>query len=260
MKIAHLIGISGTRFDNSEGEEKYRKWARGAYSHMLLEKTPLMGIDQCVVLPKKPDLSIVHVNSFENLERFLSYAHSPEREAYYKDIHATWGKTMERVWQVIYQVVKRFDNGSDTLPGINNHAGGNTFHETIYSEENAPVILLRGLGLSSGDWEKYDAWVNEWAYEVYIPVLMKIPGVIEYNRCWLSNIGWYGTPPKVSASEDPSYPQDLAIIYFENLKAYQAYQNSKGLAAFEKNLAAEFPSGLNYKWNVVCQLLGHWTR
>lgn len=261
MKNAHLIGISGTRFDNSEDEEKYLKWTQGAYSHMLLENTPLMGIDQCFVLERKPNYpKIVHLNFQEDLEGFLSYAHSPERDAYYKDIHASWGKTMERVWQVIYQVVKRFETSSDTLPEINDNADGKTYHEKVYSDDDAPIILLKGLGLSGGDWEKYDAWINEWGYEVYIPVLMKIPGVIEYNRCWLSNIGWFGSPPKSGASGDPNYPQDLSIIYFENLKAYNVFQNSKGLAAFEKNLAAEFPGGLNYKWDVTCQLLARWTR
>ena len=260
MKNAHLIGISGTNFSNIEDEEKFLKWCSGAYSHMLLENTSNMRIDQCFVLDIRSDYpKIVHLNFFENLEEFASYAHSPERAAYYKDIYASWGKTIDRSIQVIYQVVKRFNNEEQATPK-SGKSEAKTFQEDIYQEENAPVILLKGLGLSGEEWGKYDAWVNEWAYEVYIPVLMKIPGVIEYNRCWLSNIGWFGSPPKPGASEDTKYPQDLSIIYFENVKAYNIFQNSKGLAAFDKNLAAEFPGGLQSKWDIAYQLHARWTR
>ena len=260
MDNAHLIGITGTKFDNKEDEEKYDKWANGAYGPMLLNTT-LMGINRCLVLEEEPEYpKYITLNCTKNLEGFLTYAHSTERDAYYKDIRATWGNKMERPWQVVYQIAKRFENGSDALNEGKENADRNAVQEKEYTSENAPIIQLKGLSLSAGDWEKYDAWVNEWGYDVYIPMLLKVPGVTEYSRCWLSNVGWFGAPPKPGVSEDPKYPQDLSIIYFENVKAYQNFRKSKELAAFEKNLAAEFPGGLSYKWDVACRLFRRWTK
>jgi hypothetical protein len=128
-----------------------------------------------------------------------------------------------------------------------------------YVPANAPVILLYGAGFSPDDWDKYHNWFNEWGYSVYVPMLMKVPGVTEYSRWWLTNIDGM-TTPKPGVTENSEYPQDLSIIYFENLKAYQNFEKSREFAAFRKTLAAEFPNGLNYKWNVVYRLTGRWTK
>ena len=129
-----------------------------------------------------------------------------------------------------------------------------------FSDGNEPVMLLRGFGLSPDEWEWYDAWVNEWGYDVYIPMLLKVPGVTEYGRWWLSNVRWEGLSPRPGVTENPEYPQDLSIIQFENLKAYQTFRKSKELAAFDQNLSHAFPGGLNYKWNVAFRLMRRWSR
>jgi hypothetical protein len=185
---------------------------------------------------------------YRNLEDYFASGRTPEYAAYSKDIETTFGGRYERVWNTPYMLVKRLKNEALTYN-----------KNKDYTPENAPVILLYGAGLSPDEWEKYHIWFNEWGYPVYLPVLLKVPGVIEYSRWWLSNIR-SRMPPKPNIPEDPKYPQDLSIIYFENLKAYQNFEKSREFAAFNKNLASEFPNDLTYRWNVVYRLTGRWTK
>jgi hypothetical protein len=97
-------------------------------------------------------------------------------------------------------------------------------------------------------------------YQVYIPLLLKNPGLIEYSRCWLSNISRRNQKPKPSTIMNLEYPQDLSIIYFENLRAYQNFLKSKELEAYNKTLEAAFPSGLNYKWDNAFRLFRRWSK
>jgi hypothetical protein len=108
--------------------------------------------------------------------------------------------------------------------------------------------------------DKSWSWVNDWGYDVYIPMLLKVPGAIEYSRWWLSNVGYLGVTPRLGVTENPEYPQDLSIIYFENMKAYQNFCKSKELEVFDQNMKNAFPGGLNYKWNVAYRLMRRWSR
>ena len=216
---------------------------------MLVAKTPYAGTEHYQIVQEKAGYPFSFTLSyFHNLEDRLDAIRSPEYIAYEKDLEASWGGKFERRWSTLYQLVKRLKNEALTFD-----------KNKDYKPENAPVLLLYGASLSPDDWEKYHNWFNDWGYPVYLPVLLKVPGVIEYCRLWLTNIQ-RRTPPKPGVSENPNYPQDLTIIYFENLKAYQNFEKSREFAAFKKNLAAEFPNGLNYKWNVVYRLTGRWTK
>jgi hypothetical protein len=128
-----------------------------------------------------------------------------------------------------------------------------------FQENEAPIVLVKGLGLSSDIWEKYDIWFKEWGYKIYVPLLLKIPGLIEYCRCWLSNIR-RDPLPKPNTTTNPDHPQDLSLIYFENLKAYQTYLKSKELEAYNQNLAVAFPNGLNYKWDAAFRLMNRFSK
>lgn len=249
MDNTHLLSITAYDFQNTEDREKYIKWRDGAYAPMLVSSTPTAGVENYQILQEKAEYPFTFsIGYFQNLEDRLDVIRTPEYIAYQKDLEASWGSKYKYRWQTLYHVVKRLKN--DKL----------IFDEhKDYTPENAPVILLYGAGLSTEEWEKYHIWFNEWGYPVYLPVLLKVPGVIEYSRWWLSNIR-NRMPPKPNMSEDPKYPQDLSIIYFENLKAYQNFEKSREFAAFNKTLAAEFPNGLNYKWNVVYRLTGRWTK
>jgi hypothetical protein len=55
-------------------------------------------------------------------------------------------------------------------------------------------------------------------------------------------------------------PSNLSIMYFENLKSYEAYTKSQELVIYQKALRTVFPAGLNYKWYVQYQLDRNWRK
>ncbi len=249
MDDAYLINFLAYKFQNIGDQEKYIKWRDGAYAPMLISTNTAIAHEHYRIVHENPDYPLTFTLTLcRSLEDHLATGRSPEYAAYNKDIETTFGGRYERIWSTPYMLVKRLKNEALTYD-----------KNKDYTPENAPVILLYGASLSPDEWDKYHNWFNDWGYPVYLPVLLKVPGVIEYSRWWLSNIR-SRMPPKPNISEDPKYPQDLSIIYFENLKAYQNFEKSREFAAFNKTLAAEFPNGLNLKWNVVYRLTGRWTK
>jgi len=173
MFDAHLIRISGLNFDSRESEEKFDKWQAGAYAPMLLSVRE-EGLDQYIDTGEKPGYPRkIFLGYYANLENFLTYARSAERNAYYNDTLKTWGDKIERLWGVLYQVVRRFESKQSTVNNVNvDHKPSNIqMHER--SQRDAPVVLLRGLSLATTQWDKYDNWMREWAYDVYFPCFSK---------------------------------------------------------------------------------------
>jgi hypothetical protein len=249
MDDAHIVDISALVFQDPDDAGNFAKWGAGAYTPMMMSLKSMLGTEAHRLVEKSPNYpESVPFMYFRNIEDYENVMHSPEWTAYLKDIEATWGGKFERVWNSLYVLVKRMKNEALTFDKNAN-----------YLEQNAPVVLLSGVGLSPNDWEKYDSWFNDWGYSIYIPALLRVPGVVEYSRWWLTNIRRM-SPPKPGLTEDPKYPQDLSIIYFENLRGYQKFESSREYAAFRKALAAEFPDGLTYRWNVTYRLISRSTK
>jgi hypothetical protein len=243
MENAHIVDISALVFQNPDDAGKFQKWGEGAYTPMMMTLKSFLGTEGHRLVAKNPDYpESLPFMFFKSIEDYENAMHSPEFTAYLKDIEATWGGKFERVWNSLYVRVKRMGNESSLEKNAS------------YLEQNAPVVLLSGVGLSPNDWERYDAWFNEWGYAIFVPALLRVPGVIEYSRWWLTNIRRI-SPPKPGLTEDAKYPQDLAIIYFESLKAYEKFESSREYAGFRKALAAEFPNGLTYRWNVAYRIM-----
>jgi hypothetical protein len=246
----HIIGISAFDFQSIEDREKYIKWRGGAYTPMIMAKTAYAGIEHYQVVTENRDYPFTFtLTYFQNLEDRLNSLRTPEYIAYQKDMRTTYSGKYQYRWSTLYQLVKRVS------------AGGIAFDkDRDYSPEKAPVILLYGVSFPPDDWERYHQWFNDWGNSIYVPVLLKVPGVIEFSRFWLFSTSGGRSTPKPGDTLNTDYPQDLAIIYFENLKAYENFAPSREFAAFNKNLAAEFHNGLNYKWNAVYRLMGRWTK
>jgi hypothetical protein len=226
---------------------------------MLMNSGYYLGIDRAVPIGDRlTSHQRLTINYFKDLENWLAYTASPEQDAYIKDIYTTWGGKFERSVST-YFVVRRLKS----LQSIQIDKGDIVDKNTYLKEfpvDNGPVVLLKGLALNTDDWEKYHAWVNEWGYKIYIPLLLKVPGLIEYCRYWISNFIRDGAVVKPGITLNAEYPQDLSIIYFENLKAYQNFQKSKEREAYDKNLAAAFPNGLKYKWDNVFRLTSRFSK
>ena len=259
MEGANVIFFDSRTYKTAEVFDEYNKWSKASFGPMLMSTgNRLIGEMAFPIEEKLPSVRTMAINHFKDLETYLTYMTTPEANAYIKDMQATWaGKYEQSV--AGHLVVRRF-KGNQFTPIDQGDIVDKDTRLKEFSSDNAPVVLLRGLGLTSDEWEKYDDWVNEWGYQVYIPLLLKIPGLIEYYRCWLSNISQRNQKPKPSTIMNLEYPQDLSIIYFENLRAYQNFLKSKELEAYNKTLAAAFPEGLNYKWNNTFRLFRRWSK
>jgi len=261
MDNANILQIGAIEFENQADREKYNKWHEGAYSPMFVSTKLQLASEHYQVFKEEPEYpSYVALAYYENLEDFLEMRRTAEFSAMRKDVAETWKGRVKTRWYNVYQLVKRLTSDAAVFD-----------KNRVYAPDKAPVTLLYGVCLSAGDWKKYCEWFDEWGYPVYTPLLIKVPGVTEYSRWWLSNIRFSqptspsGQPsgvifPQPGVTEDSNYPQDLSIIYFEDFEAYQTFEKSREFAAFKKNLLNEFPNGLNNKMNVVYRLISRTTR
>ncbi len=61
---------------------------------------------------------------------------------------------------------------------------------------------------------KYNTWFEKWGYEIFVPLMMKTPGLIAYDRYKWTGFNGGRVDPK-----DLDYPDHLSLLYFENLRA-----------------------------------------
>jgi hypothetical protein len=115
---------------------------------------------------------------------------------------------------------------------------------------------LEGYTVASPSESEYNAWFNRWACDFYIPALMRLPGMKEYDCYKLIGVPLTGS----WSSKQVEYPQYLSVIYFENPEAFQDYERSIELAAFSKAIKADFPTDIERKWYVLYELMKSWRK
>lgn len=258
MEGANVIAFERFKYETAEDVEKWNKWVPASTALMEMSSDALLGMERSFHLEEK--FTYVSLNFYKDMENYFSFLRSPERNAMEKDFKITWGGKVERTWRALYFVVRRL-NLFQRNPIDKGEIVDKATYLKQFKEDEAPVLVLKGLSLSTLDWEKYNAWMNEWGYDIFLPMLLKAPGIIEYCRCWLSNVRRESLgPPNPSHNINPEFPQDLSIIYFENIKAYQNFLISKELAVYEKTLVTAFPNELNYRWDVAFRLARRFTK
>jgi hypothetical protein len=153
------------------------------------------------------------------------------------------------VWWVAYQLIRNFRNEET-----------NSRESAVLNVESAPIMHIEGYALSQGDEERYETWFKKWGYELYIPWLMKLPGLKEYSWYRLINVESTGLPDFYKTKRAVEYPQYLSILHFENVSAYENYEKSIELAGFREAMKLPFPEGLDFKWYVQYQLTHSWRK
>jgi len=126
--------------------------------------------------------------------------------------------------------------------------------------ENSPVIHLEGYALSDTEQKRYDTWFNKYGREVFIPLLMKSTGLIDYRRYRFIDVPSTGLSDIQTPKRSVEYPPYLSILTFANIKTFESYEASLELAAFKSAIQGQFPLGLNYKWYVQYQLTQSWRK
>ena len=227
----------------SDIQERFLKWQDEVYSPLYIKNVGYNGIDRYQRIKKSlayPDsVTIYHGKNRNMIEETKK---NPTRADLQKDMDATFYR-IEWVWHDAYVLTDSFRDDSSSREA------------TIV--ENAPVIHLEGYGVPTAEQQRYDQWFMRWASRVYIPILMKTPGLKAYNCFKLSDFSLRWPSHKYLEAEIPPY---ISILYFENMEAFQNYSESPEYAAFKRNIELEFPGTLSTIWNVEYQLVKSWRK
>jgi len=243
MENAPTIRIRTIRFKH-EYEERYRNWLLEAYFPLLITIPGIEELDYYQTVKKNPiyakNLSIFHYAN----QRTAVEIRSDQR---WKDITKdaeTWGGRIETVWMPAYQQITIIKKDLT-----------NQIRNPISEADKSMIIHMEGYAFSNPEQEIYDAWIDKSGQEAFIPLMMRLPGLREFTLYKLIDVDPTGLTDVFRTKRPVEYPSRLSILTFDNLKAFDNYENSLELAAYNRAIEAPFPFGLNYQWYVQYQLV-----
>ncbi len=243
MENAPIVHIGYLRVQ-PEYAERFGKWLMEAYWPLWMKSPLVRAVNRYQILKDTPEYPPTFTMMyFENFRAISNFWASPESVAVAEDFRVLWTKRGEMGWGASYQLVRSF---RDCSPSVESP-----------SVEDAPVIHLEGISLSSEEEDTYDTWFEKWGCEVYMPLLMKMPGIIDC-RCY--RLLHYDLPESFRVRDPAAHPTRLSVLHFENAEAYEDYKKSLEKSAFEGALSATLRRGLNYKWYVQYQLMKSWRK
>jgi hypothetical protein len=228
-----------------EIEEKYNNWTNEVYLPNLVKLTPVNEVDRYRIVKKDPSYpDYFALWNFNNMESVYNLRGTPFFADLFKDMNITFNK-VEFLWSAHYQPMRSFGNSQGSM---------NWREETTI--ENAPFIHLEAFRLTAETEAKYVEWSIRYANQIYIPLLMKVPGIKGYDRYRIS-----GTKPPNAArianytNLESNYPSYLQVLYFENEKAFENYENSPELASVKRAMKSDISDNLVHQWYVQYQLI-----
>ena len=232
MENALHISIRGYWL-SPEIEQKYLNWTLEAYSSVLTGIPQVLGTDQYRIMKGRPEYpGFITIQHFESLESAVDYYNSQDYRAVDLDRKTTFGDLYKWVWHAQY----------DLLEGVNQNR-----------ESAAPLMHLEGFNLSPESNDKYNNWFNKWGHSTYLPLLLKNAGLTGFAFYRFKVKSLQGS--SFHLPDDVAYPQYLSIYEFENLKAFNTFENSLELAAFRGATEVGFANSLTPKWYVQYQLM-----
>jgi hypothetical protein len=242
MENAPVITLSGRTIPPAL-EEKYNMWRGGAYAPLYMKQPGMKGLDDYKIIKKTLELpgqlSIFHTGlDFESYKKIVSTYQVNQDIA--RDVMVSF-KSVVRFWTNAYELMGSFRNSQGSVE---------TKDDTVVGE--APVIHIEGYKLPASDQVQFDNWFNVLASRIYIPLLLKIPGVKATNFFRLMD---YRSPNYAWAHfVEKDMPPFISITYFENAASLDGFNQSVELAAFRRSLEVEFSGNLKTVWNTEYQL------
>ena len=224
--------------------QRYHKWIVEVYNPMMMKISGVTGSDRYTIIHKSPEYpSFGTVRHYENVIAYENYLKIPERKAVSEDLNS-WVRrgVREGVWSVAYELANSFRAGTASPAGRKDTR-----------IENAPFMHLEACRMTPEEQEKYNKWFNEYG-RVFIPLFMKTGGLKGYDYLKKSSFS-----PAAQARET-EYPSYLSILYFEDQKAFEHFEESPEQVSFQSALRNIFPLGVNYKWYVQYQLTQSWRK
>jgi heme-degrading monooxygenase HmoA len=237
-----LSGRSPTPGANPEVYQRYLKWQTEVYHPLVLKSSALTGIDNYQKIRETPQyparITILH---YQNLNDWRAYGNSPEFSAITQE-QRSWVERgiLDFIWFPVYGLIQSFRSQPFLVGG-----NGNT------KIENAPFMHMEAYRLSPEEEEKCINWFNEYGCSVFMPLFMKIPGLMGYDRYEITALRRAGR----EYIEEMEYPRYLSLIYFENQKFFEDFEKSPELAGYLKVLRSVLPRRLKYDWYVQYQLV-----
>jgi hypothetical protein len=230
--------------------EKYLRWYTEVYHPQEIKDPYVMAIDRYQIIQENIEyprtFSIVYFESMRGVHtRWLNpelEAITKENDEYVRKGLITW------TWAACHQLMRQFRNLQKTSE-----------EEIKTNMVSGPIVHLEGLWLHQDQRKTYEEWLSRWGYEIYIPLLMKLPGIKEYKQLCL--LPYDSAWPEAFKRKDPdAHPLYLSMLYFEDLKGFETYDKSLERAAFRQSLLSLFPDPVNYRWYVQYQLIQSWRK
>jgi len=228
--------------------ERFQNWLFEAYVPLFLKQPSLKIVAFFQIIKDNPLypglLGAYHHTNIQALEKLNE---NPDWTAIFNDMNKTFSR-VEHVWGQSYRLLRSF--GNVIRPIVNDG-----------KDENEPVIHFEAFKLSLEEHEKYNDWFIKWAYRVYIPVLMKLPGLKEYDH--YQRMDTHGEIPSWNYIGKPvvtEYPCYVSVLYSENLRAFENYENSPELISFKRAMSLEVSSNLIPEWYVQYRLMRSWRK
>ena len=224
--------------------ERFEQWVIEVYIPMRMKFVERMGTDFCQIIQESFEYPRNGtVSHYKNLDSWENSQKTQERNAVMEEIRSWQNRgVMEQIWSPVYELERSF-RGDQKLEG----------DRVDTRIADAPIMHLEGYRLSSIEQKKYENWLAEHGYNVFIPLFVKLPGIRGYDTYKI-------TGSRFVEAREIEYPSHLSIVYFENLKAYEDYARSRELMVFQKALRSVFPLGPNVKWHVQYQLVKSWRK
>jgi hypothetical protein len=241
--VINLGGRSPAPGADAEVFQRFLKWQAEVYSPMLLKATEIVGVDHYQIVKENPEYPArVTLYHYKNLIDWKTAEGNPETSAITQEQRSWVARgIVDYIWAKPYALTKSFR--SKQYPSVGNE-------NTII--ENAPIMHLEAYRLSPEEQGKYVKWFNEYGCPVFMPLFMKLPGLIGYDQYEDTGLRREGR----EYIQELEYPKYLSIIYFENLKAFEDFEKSPELAGFQKVMRSVLPRRLKYEWHVQYQLVG----
>jgi hypothetical protein len=220
--------------------ERFQKWGLEVYAPLLLKIPECLGQDNYKIIKENREYPLlVYVTHYINIKGYSATYTSNEGPIVIQEL-ASWRERgiSENIWSVAYTLTKSFRSNSISTKSLE-----------ITIIDKAPIMHLEAYRISPEDQKKYYEWFNDYGCNIFMPLLLKLPGFMGYD--WYQDSGQRRT----MGQRESEYPKYLSIIYFENIKAYDDFEKSPELVALQKSMRRVFPRGLKYEWYVQYQLV-----
>jgi hypothetical protein len=198
--VINLTGLGPAPGTNTETWNRYEQWNTEVYQPMLLTKVAgWTGTDRYRIVKENPthpfQITIMH---YENLKLWEESLKSQERIAIAEEL-ASWTKrrVMEITWSRACELLHSFRSESEATP-----------NKTDTKIDGAPFMHLEAYFLKSESQEKYKEWLNNFGFNVFIQLFLRLPGLKGYDCYQNADVkGPY-------SDREYDFPHFLSILYF----------------------------------------------